>query len=367
MGLLNLLDNGNFRRWNQGTAFSTPGDGTETADGWTAQNLSSGGAVDQESTEKLYGPYAVKITDGDATATGLLQRAIRDPESLRGKVITAIARVKKDGISALTNFRLRIQDSAGNSVSDVALSTSWQFVAVKRTIDATATSLDVELRLGTTVGEQGYVFVDGVMLLEGDWTGATDIPYLESIADAVDGFHAYADPKPDALLALDGSGEFPSSVLAAFGGAMGGFYPGDLNDATNWTGSWATAITWRMFVPSWVKFINTAWRVDPIGGQTNRVRLQIVGAGGTLNGSPVSAFSVPKTIVAVVGGPATGGGVPGAPVVSTGDDFHYQFNLQAIEDAGSGTLNMDNDGVATGGNPRRNNVWWSEVAYPGGI
>jgi len=123
VGITNLLKNGSFESWSQGTSTAP--------DGW---DLSSGQVV-RDDTEKKFGSYSAKVGGDDTVSFSRIYQILEDWESLKGKTVTIACWVK----STLTTARIGIWDGVSNKgVTYHSVSGNWALLTATLTVDANA-------------------------------------------------------------------------------------------------------------------------------------------------------------------------------------------------------------------------------------
>lgn len=152
----NLLFNGDFECWSAGTSVAP--------DGWTLTG--SGASVARDSDDKV-GSYSAKVTRSGADCS-LYQRVISpytggfDSSYWNGRTVTFGCWVKTN---TANRARLYIVDGVGSTASSFHTGDStWQWLTVTRTLDASATYLEASCYIMTGDGEAYY---DGAICVEG--------------------------------------------------------------------------------------------------------------------------------------------------------------------------------------------------------
>jgi hypothetical protein len=146
---VNLLTNGDFNLWSAGDSVAP--------DGWTQ----SGGTIAKESSVIKLAPYSLKYTR--ATGVPYIYQQIHETKGIaywQGRTVTLSGWVKTNVASGAY---LYIRDAIGTSNVLHNGNDAWQYLSVTRTIDASATIVEVRISMEAT----GDVYFDGLMLTEG--------------------------------------------------------------------------------------------------------------------------------------------------------------------------------------------------------
>jgi len=152
----NLIDNGDFSRWTQGTSAAP--------DAWTA---AGGATIAQESGagNVRFGKFSLKLTsdaDGSDVQNIVLNIGTTENNIFRGRTVTFGCWIKT---SVASIGKIVIGDDVGSSVSsDHTGSGNWEFITVTRTLNAAANFITVTLR---NTGNTQIVFFDGAILVSG--------------------------------------------------------------------------------------------------------------------------------------------------------------------------------------------------------
>ncbi|TDI97032.1 MAG: hypothetical protein E2O29_02000 [Deltaproteobacteria bacterium] len=170
----NLIENGNFSQWGNGT--SVPPDALNA---WT---LLDGGSVSQESGagNVLFGEFSLALLS-DASGNSLSRFFIpvittSENTIFRGRDLTFSCWIRATAANA---GRLLLGDSGGSSNSPYHTGGgAWEFISVTRTIDASATNINLRL---TNDGNTTTVYFDGMCIVDGD----TAISYAQHPYESV--------------------------------------------------------------------------------------------------------------------------------------------------------------------------------------
>ena len=154
-GLVNLLRNGNFESWNAGTS-SAP-------DGWVYYQSGVGGRVDREPTETRIGDYSAKITKSSGSFSRLRQ-TYSDISRLSNKYVVFSAWVKSANTTPGTIY-IYIDGDCTYADAPYSNSGEWELLRVLTTVNASPTSINLNMRLLDTSTSVAYF--DGSMLVEG--------------------------------------------------------------------------------------------------------------------------------------------------------------------------------------------------------
>jgi len=150
----NLLSNGDFENWSAGT--------TVAPDGWTKTGV--GSSIAREGTIIKLGTYSAKLTrvTNDTTIYQSVH-STRGIEYWKGRKITFGCWVYATVASrALVN----ISDNIGDSASSYHTGNStWQWLSVTRTIDASANTIDLYCKI---TSDDTAAYFDGAMCVEGE-------------------------------------------------------------------------------------------------------------------------------------------------------------------------------------------------------
>jgi len=156
-GYVNLLKNGGFESWSDGT--------TTDPDGW----ISSGLVGIARDTLHKTGDYSAKLTPN--TMSDHLYQDVEDPTRYRDKTLT----LGCWGWSAIANsMSVIIIDDGGYSKSSLHPGGSvWSWLTSSRTIDSDATYVRAEISPADISPQIGYA--DGVVLTEGSTVPVTPV------------------------------------------------------------------------------------------------------------------------------------------------------------------------------------------------
>ena len=147
----NMLNNGNFERWSDGTS-SAP-------DGWELSG--SGATVGRNDANKKIGSYSCALTR-NGSDLWLIQQASTDVY-WQSRTLTLGCWVKA---SAASRAYLYLYDSAGTTTTSHSGSGNWEWLTVTHTVSAAATYVRVGFRIlyGDTTA-----YFDGAILVEGSY------------------------------------------------------------------------------------------------------------------------------------------------------------------------------------------------------
>lgn len=148
---VNLIDWGGFESWSAGVS-SAP-------DGWTLTG--AGASIAREATTKKIGDYAAKLTRGGTNC--YISLTLSDYEDYKGKTVKLGVWVNTSIANAVL---LTIDDGVGTTdSSNHTGGGGWEWLTVTRNIDASATKIEIMLKINTTDGD---AFFDDVLLVEGE-------------------------------------------------------------------------------------------------------------------------------------------------------------------------------------------------------
>ena len=144
-----VLRNGRFESWVSATE----------ATGWTASGGGGGGSWDREGTIVDEGSFSGKLTRPAGAPSLAYRQALVNPTFYRGVLVTVYARMRQN---AANKGQIQIGDDAGNNTSTLS-STVDAFVSLtaSRTIDATATFVNIDLNLA---GDTAVCYWDNVFI-----------------------------------------------------------------------------------------------------------------------------------------------------------------------------------------------------------
>ena len=151
-----LLRNGSFENWSRGP-FKKP-DFFEGGD-----NVFEGMAVREEKEVRVC-KYSVKITGDNFNFTQILSNL----DDYKVKILTCFAWVKTN---VPDKYRIAIYDSIDHSFSKRhSGSGEWELLQANLTVDPSAKSIVVRIIQAEKTGKvDDVVYVDGAILVEGDW------------------------------------------------------------------------------------------------------------------------------------------------------------------------------------------------------
>lgn len=243
----NLILNGDFDQF-----LSPP-----TLTGWTASNCSPAKDTRAGWVETPNG-YSVRLQASSAAQTYMHQDVPAGLlDTVKGKYVTLLARVRVASGQATTAGRVQISDSAGNisSTGSADLRDGWHWIAVTRLIDASATYVRARIYADSGTSASADISVASVHLVLGAMPRTADRPDVLTAADvglgnvnntsdankpistatqaALDGKQA-ADTQLTALAALSPTADqYPyfTSASAAALGTVTSFARGLLDDA----------------------------------------------------------------------------------------------------------------------------------------
>lgn len=175
--LYNLLRNPDFELWNAGVADSQP-------DSWSdLETLQITGQNSREATAPNSGQYALKIRVGSSVAAGKAKGVFQTVEGTRSNTeYTVVAWVRSEGVSNGVG-RILVTYSGQLEVYRSAIRHGWTLYTgtfTTGTNDVVAVNLEI---LTTAANTDGTIYVDSLMLLEGDWVEAAEnntLPYMTS-------------------------------------------------------------------------------------------------------------------------------------------------------------------------------------------
>jgi hypothetical protein len=151
----NILINGGFEIWQRGNSFT--GADKFTADVWYMSGGGTGYTVSRESSIVHSGNYSLKVV---CTEDLVIKQTIENYKEYQGKAISLSVWVKS---SATGQMCLKIDDGVGNTLSAYNTTTGWEELTVTRTIDASATKLEISLMIYS----DATVYFDDVMCVQG--------------------------------------------------------------------------------------------------------------------------------------------------------------------------------------------------------
>jgi hypothetical protein len=151
----NILINGGFEIWQRGNSFT--GADKFTADVWYMSGGGSGYTVSRESSIVHSGNYSLKVV---CTEDLVVKQSIENFKEYQGKAISLSAWVKS---SATGQMYLKINDGVGNTLSTANTTTGWEKLQVTRTINASATKLEISLMIYS----DATVYFDDIMCIQG--------------------------------------------------------------------------------------------------------------------------------------------------------------------------------------------------------
>lgn len=147
----NLLENSSFESWPAGTS-SNP-------DGWILNAV--GGTIAREGTVIKLDTHSAKVGN-KADHMAELNYIVPWKNDYRDRTFTLGCWVYCDTASRV---RIKISDGVSNDVSDYhSDGSSWEFLAVEKTLDDSATKLEIDLRIES--GTPIFAYFDGVTLLD---------------------------------------------------------------------------------------------------------------------------------------------------------------------------------------------------------
>jgi hypothetical protein len=150
----NYLLNGSLEKWSSGTSTAP--------DRWTLSG--AGATIAREAAQVTHGTYSAALTRNgtDATLTQTITDAAGGIGYVRGRTYTLGAWVRA---TAASRARLVLSDGAGSSFSDYhAGDATWAFLAVTRTLSASANAVSGGLQVDT--GDT-TAYLDAAILVEG--------------------------------------------------------------------------------------------------------------------------------------------------------------------------------------------------------
>lgn len=152
----NLLSNGNFESWSEGTSAGP--------DGWILSG--TGAAVAQEATIIKIGTYSVKLTKGSASSHVYQEaHATRGIEYWKGRAVTFSGWVWCD---TANNVKLRLSESTTTGDDEYSSyhtgGSGWEYLSVTSTLSSAATRLRVSICMSDSAGSS---YLDGAILVEG--------------------------------------------------------------------------------------------------------------------------------------------------------------------------------------------------------
>lgn len=131
-GFENIIKNGGFEDWNDGTYDADP-------DHWSS-SIDTNSVISRDSNNEYSGDYCLKLDSKDNSDK--VYQAIENYTEYQGKTVVAALRVK--GTSG-RNFEVKINDGVGSDTATITAATgSWQNVIVKRDVDASASKLELQ-------------------------------------------------------------------------------------------------------------------------------------------------------------------------------------------------------------------------------
>lgn len=156
----NLLVNGGFEWWQRGAGAFTANN-AYSADRWQLKLTSGTLTVTQETTTiDAIQASSLKAVSTSPVGHKIVQR-VEDVKAYRGKTIALSMRVQKGLASGCS---ISITDSSSSTTgSGTATTGSFQTITVTKTIDAAATTLDIEIAITAA----GTYYFDNAMLVIG--------------------------------------------------------------------------------------------------------------------------------------------------------------------------------------------------------
>ena len=157
--------------------------------GWTA---GSGTTIAVDTSTVNNGNYSLKLTVAQSTSAGdIVKQSLANPTKYRSRAIKVVAYVQRASGSDAGIF-LRVYDGQGSTDSSTITASSFGYVVVSRTIDASASEVTISLRHSATTSNAAHVFY------------ADDISVVPTGGTETVGFAVRASTDPDQIYAAVG-------------------------------------------------------------------------------------------------------------------------------------------------------------------
>jgi hypothetical protein len=204
--------------------------------GWTA---GSGVTLSASTSSPRTGSYVFSSVGGSSgAAQTLFSQAITNHAVWRSRAITVIAYIKRTAGSA--GAFLRISDSAGNTDSSAITSSSYSYVSVTRTVDASASSLTIKIQSNANPSGNTFIVDDIQVIPTGGvvWKGTAELAdnlyaacgrcvlKWDETNDVWDAVLVFTSATTDIIT-------FGSNVFVAFGDGVAYYY----GSSTTWVAS----------------------------------------------------------------------------------------------------------------------------------
>jgi hypothetical protein len=166
---LNILTNGGFEQWQRGNSFTTPADGTVTADKWTCHQGTATFTITKETSIIDTGAASMKvnITAAPGSSFVYLEQDLENFADYRGSTISLSIRVNA---SVANKIRILLSDGITSVISSYHSGGSvWQTLTATLTVAATAAQIRIavgQLSAGTDTST-GTFYFDSAMLIFG--------------------------------------------------------------------------------------------------------------------------------------------------------------------------------------------------------
>ena len=157
----NLVKNGNFSLWVNGTSLA-PDQWALINDGTVAQNAAAGNVQFNEFSAEITSSADAASTPDFLEQTIIATIGTADNTIFRGRTVTFGCWVKA---GAADEANITINDGVGTTDSSNNVGTGYEFLTVTRTLDASATTLTIRIKV---IANSQVVYFDGAMLVEGD-------------------------------------------------------------------------------------------------------------------------------------------------------------------------------------------------------
>lgn len=159
----NILTNGGFEIWQRGIGPFTSSE--YTADLWKLDHVGAitSKQVDKETTIVKNGISSLKCNWVKGSGNYVfIHQEIENYIEYRNTIITFSCWIK---CSAISHIELKIYDGIGATSSSKNSGTDWELLTVTRTIDSSATNIDIEII--DDVGDSTF-YIDSAMVVVGD-------------------------------------------------------------------------------------------------------------------------------------------------------------------------------------------------------
>jgi hypothetical protein len=162
---------GDFEIWTDATHLTN----------WTLSQDGSGGTLSQEATEKKSGSYSAKLTYGTG-GTAVYMHKYYDGAAYSGKTLTLGCWIKSANTSPNKVMILLFSDVGGNMVIGYYQNSGgWEYVTTSLLINASATSVQIQVRMNNGVTAPAYFDAISVVVGIAGWDGVNGLaPNLES-------------------------------------------------------------------------------------------------------------------------------------------------------------------------------------------